>query len=299
MARLKNKKVEKKVIKSTNITPPVRDSASTTGTPPAKVKVLYLLLDDGLLLDNHLTEIMNQIPTTKQTDSLHLVIHSDGGDPFTAVKIMRLLRDIFSRVVVLIPIKAYSAATLLTLGADELYMGTNACLGPLDLPMEHPQEGSRISALDVINAATTIAIFVDEIATKRFNDLRKEKLIKCRVEAAKIAYQSATESVLPILSKIDPYLTQKSYRELKIAWWYAYDLLLTGLMKGKKSSAWRVAKTLTTSFPAHEYGIFREEAEGMLGLPVKKLEDFNNWTLIKPDFETLRISQTEIVYKEI
>ncbi len=272
---------------------------ATQGKEKSKIKVLFFLPDDASLSEMHLDEISKKIPSTKQADPLCLVIHSDGGNPFAAVKIMRLLKSIFGSVIALLPEKAYSAGALMTLGADELYMSVNACLGPLDLPMEHPQDGTLISALDVINASTTIATFVDEIAAKRFSDLRTNKKIRSRTEAAKIAYQSATESVLPILSKIDPYLTQKSYRELKIAWWYAYDLLIAGLMKNTPHLAWNTSKTLTTSFPAHEYAIFRDEAKKMLKLPVQGLENFSDWSLIKPDFDILRSAGIEITYKEL
>lgn len=273
-------------------------SSSKQQNTKSKIKVLFFLPDNTSLSETHLEEITKKIPSTKQIGPLLLVIHSDGGDPFAAVKIMRLLKSRFDSVIALIPDKAYSAGALMTLGADELYMSVNACLGPLDLPMEHPQDGTIISALDVINASTTIATFVDEIAAKRFSDLRTKKKIRSRTDAAKIAYQSATESVLPILSKIDPYLTQKSYRELKIAWWYAYDLLIAGLMKNTRHLAWSTSKTLTTSFPAHEYAIFRDEAKKMLNLPVQGLENFSDWLTIKQDFDTLRTTGIEITYKE-
>ncbi len=67
--------------------------------------------------------------TAKEVDFL---IISNGGDPITALRIMSLLRERFDRIAVLLPYVAYSAATILALGADEIVMHPYSNLGPVD-----------------------------------------------------------------------------------------------------------------------------------------------------------------------
>ena len=61
---------------------------------------------------------LNLIP--KEQKEVDFLIVSNGGDPITSLRIMSLLRERFDKVSVLLPYVAYSAATVLSLGADEI-----------------------------------------------------------------------------------------------------------------------------------------------------------------------------------
>ena len=61
------------------------------------------------------------------------MVASYGGDPMVAWRIMSLIRARGMDVSVLIPHSAYSAATLLALGANEIVMHPNGHLGPVDM----------------------------------------------------------------------------------------------------------------------------------------------------------------------
>ena len=74
-------------------------------------------------------QIENIPDTCRKVD---LLIVSNGGDPIVSWRIMSLLRERFDNVAVLLPYQAYSAATLLTLGADEIIMHPFSNLGPVD-----------------------------------------------------------------------------------------------------------------------------------------------------------------------
>ena len=65
-------------------------------------------------------------------ESLDLMIVSTGGDPTVAWQIVSLIRERVSRFSVLVPEAAFSAATLIALGADEIVMHPNGNLGPVD-----------------------------------------------------------------------------------------------------------------------------------------------------------------------
>ena len=83
-----------------------------------------------------------------------LILDSVGGEIYPSYKIINLLRNKCDKLSVFIPEKAKSAATLMTLGADEIIMSAESELGPLDLPMrEHPmlEEMKEFSAFKIGN----------------------------------------------------------------------------------------------------------------------------------------------------
>jgi len=66
------------------------------------------------------------------TKSVDLLLESTGGDGLVAWRMMSLLRARVKKVNVIIPYSAFSAATMLALGGDEIVMGKYGCLGPID-----------------------------------------------------------------------------------------------------------------------------------------------------------------------
>ncbi len=80
-------------------------------------------------LDQFIDQI-RLIPDDKE--EVDLLIESFGGDAITSSRIISLLRTKFKRVNVFISHSAFSAATLLALGADQIIMGKYGCLGPID-----------------------------------------------------------------------------------------------------------------------------------------------------------------------
>jgi len=63
---------------------------------------------------------------------LDIFLCSNGGSGTVPWRLISLFREYADRVCVLIPFRAYSAATLLALGADEIVMHTFAEMGPID-----------------------------------------------------------------------------------------------------------------------------------------------------------------------
>jgi serine dehydrogenase proteinase len=66
------------------------------------------------------------------TKNLDLLIGSNGGDATVAWRIVSLIRECVDSFSVLVPQAAFSAATLIALGADEIVMHPHANLGPTD-----------------------------------------------------------------------------------------------------------------------------------------------------------------------
>jgi hypothetical protein len=63
---------------------------------------------------------------------LDLLLVSNGGDPTVAWRVVSLIRERVERFSVLVPQAAFSAATLIALGADEIVMHPHGNLGPTD-----------------------------------------------------------------------------------------------------------------------------------------------------------------------
>jgi hypothetical protein len=95
---------------------------------------------------------LDEIP--KESKALDLLISSYGGDPMVAWRIMTLIRQRVEKVGVLIPHSAYSAATLVALGADEIIMHPNGHLGPVDMQIttRFGEKGPRQFSTEDISA---------------------------------------------------------------------------------------------------------------------------------------------------
>jgi hypothetical protein len=77
-------------------------------------------------------EFIDQIDAIAGGTEVDVLIHSSGGDPLTAWKLMSLLRERFTTIGVLVPYMAFSAATIFAMGANEIVMHPHASLGPID-----------------------------------------------------------------------------------------------------------------------------------------------------------------------
>jgi hypothetical protein len=106
----------------------------------------------GKMATDAIPEILDQLlalpPDCKQID---LLVVSLGGDPTVAWRIMTLLRDRVKRVGVLVPQAAFSAATLLALGADEIVMHPCGNLGPVDPQIQIMRKNDGKSLPEVIS----------------------------------------------------------------------------------------------------------------------------------------------------
>jgi hypothetical protein len=87
-----------------------------------------------------------------RSESLSVLLSSTGGRVMPAYKIALLLRERYTNIRMIIPRRARSSATLLTLAADRIALGEFAELGPLDasiLVQPFPPDGVlRLSASD-------------------------------------------------------------------------------------------------------------------------------------------------------
>src|SRR5947208_100047 len=86
-------------------------------------------------------EQLDAVP--ENTKAVDFLIVSYGGDPMVAWRIMTLIRQRVEKVGVMIPQSAYSAATLVALGANEIIIHPNGHLGPVDMQITTTSESGQ------------------------------------------------------------------------------------------------------------------------------------------------------------
>lgn len=81
-------------------------------------------------------------------DKLDLFLYSSGGQLDAPWPIVNLMREYYHDIRVIIPSRAHSAATLISLGANTLDMGPLGSLSPIDpqLFITHPEKKETVSA---------------------------------------------------------------------------------------------------------------------------------------------------------
>ena len=87
----------------------------------------------GAMDGDAIPQLCDQLEKLPQkNEGIDLLVVSDGGDPMVAWRAITLLRERTDHLAVLVPFGAYSPATLLALGANQIVMHPNGNLGPVD-----------------------------------------------------------------------------------------------------------------------------------------------------------------------
>lgn len=281
----------------------VTSANQTTPIAPKSVakNVLYFIecSDDGIVQSQ--VETIESKLGTNTGDLLYLVLHTYGGDIYSAVKIMRILQHKFKQIKIIIPDFVYSSGTIMALGGDEIHMAVDASIGPLDKPLENPSDGSDISSLDITQALSNLASTTKSIANTFYKDLRNPErdpdgIKLSKLDAAKLAFDTATKIISPIVDKIDPYNLQSGFRQAQIGFNYAVDMLYSRMMKSNITQAVRTSYRLVNDYPSHGYGIYRDEAISRLKLNVQNLEGLPEWVTFESKFKELKRKTQVIEY---
>lgn len=183
----------------------------------------------------------------KKVNGLLLILHSNGGDPNQAEKLVEIIRDRARRFYVVIPERAKSSATLLSLGSDKIYMLESSELGPIDpqIKVNTPQGEDWKPAHSIIEAFE----YIYDLAKKERNP---------------------SPALLLLIQSMD--LTQVMFAQqaMQHAQAIAEKLLENYMLKGNKKDAHRIANTLADAkqFLSHGRPIRWKDARSM-GLKVQ------------------------------
>lgn len=191
---------------------------------------------------------LRKIGRVKRID---LFLHSTGGESEVPWRIITLIRNFCKEFRVLIPFMAYSAATHVAMGADEIVMGDMSELSPVDPKRTHsllPKEDGK-----------PIPISVQDL--KHCIEFLKREGGEYTPESLATIYSALFDKVHPLaLGAIE-----QSYALARLLSEKALSTHMT--TKTGKKKIKRIVDTFSDRFFSHQYRIGWKEAKE-LGLPV-------------------------------
>ena len=215
--------------------------------------------------------------------NIDLLIISNGGDPITSLRIMGLLRERFDHVTVLLPYVAYSAATILSLGADEIVMHQYSNLGPVDpqLTVSHRDASGKTENLEF--GSEDIINFIDFIKT----------------DIGVSDQQHLMSATQPLIGQVGALSIGSAKRSQRLSLALSEKMLSSHISDPTKVTT--IAKALNSSYYHHGYAVGRKEALE-IGLPIVRPDESLERLLWKVwlDYETEMKCDSEFnVTKEI
>ncbi|NTU66812.1 MAG: hypothetical protein HGB08_02695 [Candidatus Moranbacteria bacterium] len=200
------------------------------------------------IISSHLRKIGKQ-------EKIDLVLYSAGGDTMVPWRLVSMIREYCDHFSVIIPYKAHSAATMISLGADEIVMSDMSELSPID-----PSTANVFNPVDPQNPQNRIPISVEEVMS--YFDLAKNKFgIKSDEELTKIfnKFVESNPSIHPLaLGNVN-----RTHNLIKIL---AKRLLKSHKQPLKEDEIEKVIEFLTEKLYSHQYYIGRKEAKEDLGI---------------------------------
>ena len=211
-----------------------------------------------------------------ETSKIDLFLYSRGGDVSVPWRIVTMIREFCGEFCVLIPYKAHSAATMISLGADRIVMGRKAELSPIDPTLVRAPGGE--------STVPPPEISVEDVSS----------YISFMRERAKITDQAALGQVVSQLAAHLAPLTlgsvNRQYSHIRLV---ARKLLLSRREKIEEAKIGAIIDALTEKMYSHGHAIGRREA-AELGLPIsapeKRLETLI-WDLYLEYESLLRLAE--------
>jgi len=234
--------------------------------------------------------ISSQLRKIGKQEKIDLLLYSAGGDTLVPWRLVSLIREYCNHFSVIVPYKAHSAATMISLGADEIVMSDMSELSPID-----PSTANVFNPVDPQNPQNRIPISVEEVMS--YFDLAKNKFgIKSDEELTKIfnKFVEANPSIHPLaLGNVN-----RTHNLIKII---AKRLLKSHKEPMKEDEIEKIIEFLTEKLYSHQYYIGRKEAKEDLAMKSivfadKELSDL--MTEIYEDYEK-EMNMTKIWNPEI
>lgn len=202
-----------------------------------------------------LSDLLDKIGKVKK---ISLFLYTSGGDMLAPVRIVKLIRNHCDEFEVLVPYKAHSAGTLISLGADKIVMSKLGELTPVD-----PTTGHPFNPQNPINPQQRLEISVEDLNSyflfaKEKGGVKDEQM----VEAHKM-----------LVDKLHPLSIGNAYRAYRMARMLTERLLWLHMdKKTEEEKIKKIVKEITGDITIHAYPIDRDEATD-LGLKVEKVKE--------------------------
>lgn len=214
---------------------------------------------------------INQLDSIGTTNKISLYLYTRGGDTAAAWNIVNLLRQYCDELQVVIPHKAHSAGTLISIGANSIIMTKQATLGPIDPSVNTPLNPPIPNAPPQNNYPVSVE------AVKGYLAFAKEELsIKDDVALANI--------MIKLSESVHPLVLGQVYRARAQIKMLAEKLLTNQVPDSSKIK--EIISFLCSDSGSHDYTINRREAKNTLGLNIIKPDD-DMYSIIKSIYDDI------------
>lgn len=204
---------------------------------------------------------LRAIDKPKKDVKVDLFLHSNGGDGTVPWRLVTLIREFASKFSVLVPFKAFSAATLTALGANEIVMHPMGMLGPTDPTVTNPfnppdpKDPSKLIGISVEDVTAYIALVKEDAGIQH-----EDELIQ--------AFRLLAERVHPLaLGNVKRSLSQSRMMAKK--------LLALHMGKSDDHKIEEIVDSLTSKLFFHGHPINRREAKDQVGLGAVAVPSLN------------------------
>lgn len=223
-------------------------------------KIITYITGDRQPVNSQIAEdavrpLFDQLLSTGKNKRIDLFLYSRGGDVSVPWRIVSMFREFCDHLAVIVPYKAHSAATLISLGADEIVMGKKAELSPIDPTLTKVAVGET--------AGPPQQISVEDV----------NSYLSFIKERANINDQNALAQMVTILANnIGPLTLGNINRQNSHIRLVARKLLTSRKEKLEEAKINSIIETLTEKIYSHGHAIGRKEAQE-IGLPIKMPEE--------------------------
>jgi hypothetical protein len=203
---------------------------------------------------------INHLDCLKKEKKITLLLYTRGGNTLAAWSLTNLIRQFCDDFEVLIPSKAHSSGTLISLGANTIIMTKQATLGPIDPSLNSPLNPQNPQVPN--NPQARLPVSVESI--KGYFELAKKDL--------QIKDTNCIANILIGLSnQVHPLVLGDVYRSR------------TQIQMKDKKQIDKIISFLCSDSGSHDYTIYRREAKEELGLNIEKPND-EFYQIIKETF---------------
>jgi hypothetical protein len=224
---------------------------------------------------------INHLDNLKKEKKITLFLYTRGGNTLAAWSLTNLIRQFCDEFEVLIPSKAHSSGTLISLGANKIIMTKQATLGPIDPSLNSPLNPQNPQFPS--NPQARVPVSVESI--KGYFELAKKDL---QIKNA----ESIGNILINLSNQVHPLVLGDVYRSRTQIQMLARKLLSKQIKSEDQIK--KIISFLCSESGSHDYTIYRREAKEELGLNIEKPDD-NFYKIIKETFDNI---QSELELKK-
>ena len=214
------------------------------------------IADDALRpLYDHLLSIQGASSEGSERRKIDLVLYTRGGAVETPWKMVTKIRQFSSEFTVTIPFRAYSAGTMIALGADKILMSPMSEMGPID-PSLQTQPGALGNPFLIPDPGVEDVAAYVTFLTRRAGISDQAPL----AETIKVLAEHLTPTLLGRL--------ERTYSHIRLV---ARKLLSLASPPYHEASIDAISEALTEKMYAHGHGIGVDEA-AELGLRAERMD---------------------------